>query len=374
MAGTSSSSAIVMGMLTSYSHTFRYDQSGRLVYESKTSQYYGEGSGEEKFVYLYDENSIIGLVHTSESGTTNTYYFQRNLLGDVIGIYNTSGTKVGGYAYDAWGNCTITLNTNGIATRNPIRYRGYYYDEDTKLYYLNARYYCPEWRRFISPDSTEYIDSENPNGLNLYAYCNNDPVNYADPSGNEALPNWLKWVIGGVAFAGAVALTIVTGGALAPVFIGMGVSIASSALIGGAISAYNGDGFWFGFADGAADGAMWGGIFALAGATIGAIRYGMSAKGAVKGTQHLTTISKGQQFDRFGRLTGKYITDIGTPASKLALPAANTGVKTSLQATRNFRVITGIVADGFGGTGGGTQYVMRYSIEKLIEMGWLIII
>ena len=150
----------------------------------------------------------------------------------------------------------------------------------------------------------------------------------------------------------------------------MGVSIASSTLIGGAISAYNGDGFW----SGVADGAMWGGIFALAGATIGAIRYGMSAKGAVKGTQHLTTISKGQQFDRFGRLTGKYITDIGTPASKLALPAANTGVKTSLQATRNFRVITGIVADGFGGTGGGTQYVMRYSIEKLIEMGWLIII
>ena len=73
-------------------------------------------------------------------------------------------------------------------------------------------------------------------------------------------------------------------------------------------------------------------------------------------------------------MTGKYITDIGTPASKLALPATNTGVKTTLQATRNFRVITGIVADGFSGTGGGTQYVMRYSVEQLIEMGWFIII
>ena len=86
----------------------------------------------------------------------------------MVAIYSTTGTKVGGYAYDAWGNCTVTLNTNGIATKNPIRYRGYYYDEDTKLYYLNARYYSPEWRRFISPDDTGYLDPENPNGLNLY--------------------------------------------------------------------------------------------------------------------------------------------------------------------------------------------------------------
>lgn len=239
---------------------------------------------------------------------------------------------------------------------------------------VGHRYYNPEWGRWIQPDDIEYLDPTNINGLNLYAYCNNDPVNMYDPDGHFSLPNWAKWVIGGVAFAGAVALTIVSGGSLAPVFIGMGVSIASSALIEGAISYANGEGFWNGVADGAADGAMWGGIFALAGATIGAIKYGLSAKGAVKGTQHFTTITKGQQFDRYGRLTGKYITDIGTSASKLALPATNTGIKTSLQATRNFRVITGVVADAFGGTGGGTQYVMRYSIEKLLNMGWLVII
>ena len=74
-----------------------------------------------------------------------------------------------------------------VANANPIRYRGYYYDDDTGLYYCNARYYSPKWRRFISPDDTAYLDPESVNGLNLYCYCNNDPVNYADPSGNSII-------------------------------------------------------------------------------------------------------------------------------------------------------------------------------------------
>ena len=79
------------------------------------------------------------------------------------------------------------MSRNGIAAKNPIRYRGYYYDEDTGLYYLNARYYNPEWRRFVSPDDTAYLDPESVNGLNLYTYCGNDPVNYKDPSGRLAI-------------------------------------------------------------------------------------------------------------------------------------------------------------------------------------------
>ena len=172
---TLDSSSVVVGMLTGYGQAFRYDQSGRLVYESKSCQYYGEMDSSDSIVYLYDENSIVGIVYTAD-GSTNTYYFQRNLFGDVIGIYDTSGTKVGGYAYDAWGNCKVTLNTKSIVTRNPIRYRGYYYDEDTKLYYLNARYYCPEWRRFISPAKVGSIHPSSIDGLNLYSYALNSPV------------------------------------------------------------------------------------------------------------------------------------------------------------------------------------------------------
>ena len=172
---SSSSSAVSIGTLLGYNKSYAYDQSGRLICESKTSQYYGDLGDSEKTVFLYDEAGMVGFVYT-KSGDSNTYYYDRNIRGDVIGIYDTDGNKVGGYVYDAWGNCTITLNTNGIATKNPIRYRGYYYDQDTGLYYLNARYYSPTWRRFISPDSTEYIDPDTPNGLNLYAYCNNDPI------------------------------------------------------------------------------------------------------------------------------------------------------------------------------------------------------
>ena len=91
------------------------------------------------------------------------------------------------YKYDAYGNCSYIGSINAdLAQSNPIRYRSYYFDDDTGLYYLNARYYNPQWCRFISPDSTAYLDPDNPSGLNLYAYCYNDPVNYCDPSGHSA--------------------------------------------------------------------------------------------------------------------------------------------------------------------------------------------
>ena len=66
---------------------------------------------------------------------------------------------------------------------NPIRYKSYYYDIESNMYYLNSRYYHPLLCRFITPDSYEYIDINNIKTFNLYAYCNNDPINYADPEG-----------------------------------------------------------------------------------------------------------------------------------------------------------------------------------------------
>ena len=98
------------------------------------------------------------------------------------------------YSYDAWGNCKV-LNASGaeitaanhIGNLNPFRYRGYYYDTETKLYYLQSRYYDPEIGRFIRIDDIIYLDPDAINGLNLYAYCLNNPVMYCDYNGYSLL-------------------------------------------------------------------------------------------------------------------------------------------------------------------------------------------
>ena len=357
-----------------------YYDDGNLVAERRTAD-----SASSWLYYLYGVDGIAGFRYNS-----TTYLFRKNIQGDVTHIYTESGTLVGQYAYDAWGNCAILQDTNGIATLNPFRYRGYYFDQENDLYYLQSRYYDPETFRFVNADDISYLDPETLGGLNLYAYCGNNPVMGVDLDGYspvwwnpfswfDNVSNIGKIIIGAVAFIAAVALTIATGGALAPMFMTLGIGLISGTLIGGFSAVISSKGDWSQFGkgafDGFSDGMLWGGIFALAGATIGAIKYAVKGgQGAVAGTTRMTTIKKGQTFDRFGSEYGKFITDVGTPASKLALPATNSGVKITLQATRNFRVFTGIVADGFGGTGGGVQYVLRYSIKTLLKKGWLIIV
>lgn len=182
---------------------------------------------------------MIGCVYSVNGTVKGMYYYQRNLLGDVVAIYDFAGTKITEYTYDAFGNCTFTYGySNEFSRINPIRYRGYYLDRETNLYYLNSRYYNPEWRRFLSPDDTAYLDTESVNGLNLYCYCNNDPVNYCDPSGHA--PQWLQ-VAGLIGFGVGlllcgIAIGILTGGVGTATFIGaVAVGAAKGTLIGAAI-------------------------------------------------------------------------------------------------------------------------------------------
>ena len=93
--------------------------------------------------------SILSHYRTKLDGKReyDTYYFEKNLQGDIIAIYTENGTKIGSYTYDAWGNCTVstesgttTIQKRIVRTLNPFRYRGYYYDTETGLYYLQSRY------------------------------------------------------------------------------------------------------------------------------------------------------------------------------------------------------------------------------------------
>ena len=112
------------------------------------------------------------------------YFYQKNAMNDITGIMDENFTFVCGYHYDAWGNITKIIGNTEIAEANPFRYKGYYYDSDLRMYYLHTRYYDSVTGRFISSDDlNQLLSSEN--NLNLYAYCNNNPVNYEDAEGTH---------------------------------------------------------------------------------------------------------------------------------------------------------------------------------------------
>ena len=93
---------------------------------------------------------------------------------------------------------------SSVAKLNPFRYRGYYYDAETGLYYLNSRYYDPSIGRFINADDISYIQPTDINGLNLYAYCGNNPVMYVDPEGCSVLLTLLFGFLIGFTISGVV--------------------------------------------------------------------------------------------------------------------------------------------------------------------------
>ena len=244
----------------SESVTYTYDAFGmrksKTAGGTETSYVYEKGKltreirGSEKIDYLYGEDGIIGIKIGGEK-----YLYRKNVFGDVTEIYNEAGTLVGKYNYNAFGECEIEKDEGGIAEKNAIRYRGYYYDEETGFYYLKTRYYDPEIGRFITIDDTSYLDPDSVNGLNLYAYCGNNPVMNVDPEGTSWWSNFWNSTFGKV-FG-----TILVIGAI------IGLSILTAG-VGGFITTALGGGLWAAVAGGAVGGAISGLIFG-AGFSIG---------------------------------------------------------------------------------------------------------
>ncbi len=233
-------------------------------------------TGDDTIDFIYGRDGVIGFTLNNVP-----YLYRKNLFGDVVEIYDQSGNAVGKYSYSAFGECTIELNAGEIASKNPIRYRGYYYDETFKLYYLKSRYYDPVVGRFITIDDLSYLDPENINGLNLYAYCGNNPVMCVDSDGT--MPKWLRWLLGGIIVVAAIALTVVTAGLAAPISAAVGggmlgaiVGGAVAGAIGGAITSFAFSVASQGISNGF-DNINWGqvGLATLGGAITGAVLGGL---------------------------------------------------------------------------------------------------
>ena len=149
-----------------------YDENNRLIYERTNNQI---------IKYYYDSNGL--LVSFSLNGVM--YFYDRDAFLNIKHIFDKNGNVVVSYKCNAYGQDEEITGplASTIGVINPFRYKGYYYDVETQLYWVSSRYYSPELCRWISPDSIEYLAPESINGLNLYCYCNNDPVNKYDPSG-----------------------------------------------------------------------------------------------------------------------------------------------------------------------------------------------
>ena len=217
--------------------TFGYDVFGlrnQKTAGGKTTNYVYENgkllrqiTGSEVMTFIYGSEGIIGF----KLGTSR-YLYRKNVFGDVEEIYDESGTLVGKYSYTAFGECEIETDANGIATKNPIRYRGYYFDEETGFYYLKTRYYDPETGRFITIDDVSYLAPDTINGLNLYAYCGNNPVMRIDENGTA----WWHWLVGALVVTALVVGTVVSAGGLGAGLMAIGLAANGMVMAGASMA------------------------------------------------------------------------------------------------------------------------------------------
>ena len=203
--------------------SYAYDAGG--LRTSKTvgtvihNYYYASGKllretyGSNVLDFFYDQNGYPYAL--KYNGTM--YYYITNLQGDVMYLVDSSGATVASYEYDPFGN--IISQNGSMATINPLRYRGYYYDADLDMYYLQSRYYDPNIGRFINADNISFLGTNDPVlSLNLFSYCENNPISNVDPLGLFSIPTWsISWAIDAAILALASYLQITWMSYMAPI-------------------------------------------------------------------------------------------------------------------------------------------------------------
>ena len=164
-----------------------YSWAGNLLTAQKT--------GAQTMHFFYDSDAqLLGL----QLGGIN-YYYVKNAVNDIIGLVDGSGNLVVDYVYDSWGKLLSMSDTTaeGIGSRNPFRYKEYYYDSETNFYYIGSRYYDPDIHRFIGPDEVNNLGiNQDFASNNLYEYCGNNPIGRTDDKG--------EWWYIAAPFAGAL--------------------------------------------------------------------------------------------------------------------------------------------------------------------------
>jgi len=210
-------------------------QNGKVVRET-----IGSGTTAKVLDFIYDESGKpFALKYTNGTAEPVIYYYVLNLQGDVVKLITESGTEAASYTYTAWGE--ILTSSGTMASINPLRYRGYYYDTETGFYYLQSRYYDPVLHRFINADAAEYsaMSAYDLNGTNLFAYCLNDPTNRTDEAGNWSWKSVLKVVAAAAVVVAVTAVCVATAGTAA---VALGASstvvtaVATGTTVGGLVA------------------------------------------------------------------------------------------------------------------------------------------
>lgn len=222
--------------------TYKYDIDGKRISKNNNgnlTRYYYSGNklvaevGNVTLDYLYDENNLlIGLIYNN-----NKYFYIRDAFQNILGLVDINGNVVVKNKYDLFGNL---INISGseastIGKYNHFRFKGYYFDEESNMYYCKSRYYVPEWGRWLNADSPSFLDTTSVTRLNLFAYCENNSVMNVDYNGNFGM--FTVWLIG-VSVSAAVSLVseaiedVTSDGKL---FNDKGFTDYAGAVVGGAI-------------------------------------------------------------------------------------------------------------------------------------------